>query len=140
RSHTGVDMAYQETPDSVIWIPREDGLLIGLTFVPSLNPDQQVYAWHQHTTDGSFEHVACVPEGTEDAAYFVVKRTVNGQTQRYIERMASRAVSDVRLGVFLDSALTFDGRNTGVVTMKATGATYNGGDEVKITATIGSLV
>ena len=34
-----------------------------------------------------------MPEGIEDAVYFVVNRTVNGTTKRYIERMATRVVT-----------------------------------------------
>jgi hypothetical protein len=153
RAHTVVRMAYQEAPDSIIWAPREDGVLLGITFVPSSQPDQQTYGWHQHPTDGAFEDVCCVPEGTEDAAYFIVRRTVNGATVRYVERMNSRVLplvtvpdpkdptktvtrEDARFGVFLDAALSFDGRNVGATTMQfvSDAGTYAGGEQGTITA------
>jgi hypothetical protein len=39
----------------------------------------------------------------------VVRRTINGQTKRYIERFTSRLVTDAAQGVFLDAALSFRG-------------------------------
>ncbi|MFW8363414.1 hypothetical protein, partial [Klebsiella pneumoniae] len=50
---------------------------------------------------------------SEDAIYFVVNRTINGQTKRYIERLASRQFTDDLDAFFVDSGLTYDGRNTG---------------------------
>jgi hypothetical protein len=38
-----------------------------------------------------FEDVCVIPEGNEDAVYFIVKRTINGVSKRYIERMSSPA-------------------------------------------------
>lgn len=79
-----VDMAYQQEPDSILWAVRSDGLLISMTF----DRDQDVIGWAQHTTDGLFEHVACIPgEDGRDQVWVVVKRTINGTAKRYIERM-----------------------------------------------------
>ena len=50
------------------------------------------------------ESVAVVSEGAEDALYLAVRRVINGQTVRYIERLTSRAD-----GVFLDSSLSYLG-------------------------------
>ncbi|MCH8949636.1 MAG: hypothetical protein IIB87_04585 [Chloroflexi bacterium] len=44
----------------------------------------------------------------DDAAYFIVKRTINGNTVRYIERVHSRRFTDVRDCFFVDCGLTFD--------------------------------
>jgi len=43
---TVVDMAYQQDPDSVIWALRDDGVLLGLTYLR----EQEVLAWHWHDT------------------------------------------------------------------------------------------
>jgi len=79
-----VDMAYQHEPESIIWLVRADGVLISVTF----EREQDVIAWAQHTTDGFFERVASIPaEDGSDHAWVVVRRTINGATKRYIERM-----------------------------------------------------
>ena len=75
-------------------------------------PEQQVGAWHQHDTDGTFESVTTVAEGSVDAAYCVIKRTINGNTKRYIERMGTRDYASQRDSFFVDSGLTYNGTNT----------------------------
>lgn len=105
---TIVDWSYQKIPNSIVWAVRDDGTLLGMTYVKK----QELLAWHRHDTDGSFENVCVVPEGTEDAVYVVVKRTIQGVTKRYIERLHTRLITDIRNAVFLDSSLSYDGRNT----------------------------
>ena len=99
------DIAFQKSPASVAWFVSSSGKLLGLTYVP----EQQVGAWHQHDTDGTFESVACVAEGAEDAVYAVVRRTINGQSVRYIERMAPRLFGEQENAFFVDSGLTYEG-------------------------------
>jgi hypothetical protein len=100
-----VDIAYAKAPQPVVWFVSSNGKLLGLTYVP----DQQVSAWHQHDTDGVFESICVVAEGTEDALYCVVKRTVDGNTVRYVERMADRLFGDQENAYFVDCGLTYDG-------------------------------
>lgn len=118
---TIVDWSYQQNPNSIVWAVRSDGTLLGFTYVRK----QQVFAWHRHDTaaSGEFENVVTVPEGNEDATYFVVKRTIDGNTVRYIERMTSRLFTDVEDLVLMDSALSFDGTNETAITMTLSGGT-----------------
>lgn len=103
---TIIDMSYSKAPIPVVWIISSTGELLGFTYVP----EQQVGAWHRHSTlNGVFEHIAVVAEGNEDVLYAVVRRTIGGSTVRYIERMASRAFSDVEDCFFVDSGLSYDG-------------------------------
>jgi hypothetical protein len=130
--HTIVDWAYAQVPQSIVWAVREDGVLLGLTYVK----DQQMLAWHRHDTDGTIENVCVVPEGNEDVLYWVVKRTIDGTTRRYIERMNTRfvdetAVEDVTI---LDSYSTYDGRNTSATTMTLSGSGWTYEDTLTLTA------
>lgn len=99
------DLAYGRAPDSIAWAVRDDGVLLGMTYVP----DQQVYGWHAHDTDGTFESVCVVPENNEDVLYTVVKRNVNGSDLRYIERLRTRIFTAQEDAFFVDSGLTYDG-------------------------------
>lgn len=120
RGHALVDWAFQQQPDSLVWAVREDGLMLGMTYLP----EEQLIAWHQHVTDGVVESVACVPEGDEDALYMVVQRTISGSAKRYVERMASRRIANIEDAFFVDSGLTYDGRNTDAgKTLTLTGGT-----------------
>lgn len=102
------NVAYQKVPDSIVWYVRDDGVLLGLTYVP----EQQLVGWHWHDTDGFVESIACIPEGQEDVLYMVVRRTIGGVQKRYIERMESRQISSIEDAFFVDCGLTYDGRNT----------------------------
>lgn len=102
------NVAYQKVPDSIVWYVRDDGVLLGLTYVP----EQQLVGWHWHDTDGFVESIACIPEGQEDVLYMVVRRNINGVQKRYIERMESRQITSIEDAFFVDCGLTYDGRNT----------------------------
>ena len=105
---TITDWAYQQIPHSVLWVVRSDGKLLGMTFVRN----QEIRAWHVHDLGGECESVAVVPEGNEDFLYVQVKREVNGKTVRYVEKLNSRLVKNISDNKFMDSALTYDGRNS----------------------------
>lgn len=115
--HRIVEWAYAESPDGVVWAVREDGLLLGLTYLR----EQEVCAWSRHVTDGAVESVAVIPESGEDTLYAVVRRTVGGEDRRYVERLTTRNVSDVRDGCFVDAAVRYDGRNAGSATRTLSG-------------------
>lgn len=108
KNKTIVEWSYEQNPDSIIWAVRSDGVLLGLTYVR----EQGIVAWHRHVTDGTYESVVTIPDGTKDSTYVVVNRTINGSTVRYIEKMADRDYSDILDSVFADSVLKYDGRNT----------------------------
>ena len=133
-----VDWAYQRHPFSIVWVILDNGTLLGFTFME----EQQVFAWHRHDSgNASFESVACVREGTETAAYFAVKRTVDGKTRRYVERLSSRVFTDVRDAFFVDSGLTYDGRNTAATTMTITGGTtWDTPEALTITASVATFL
>jgi hypothetical protein len=109
---TIVDAALAKSPTPVVWFVSSDGKLLGFTYVP----EQQVGAWHWHDTDGTFESIAVVAEGDEDALYAVVRRTINGQSKRYVERLASRLFIDPEDAFFVDSGLTYTGTAVATIT------------------------
>lgn len=99
------DMAYAKAPQPLVWFVSTSGKLLGLTYVP----EQQIGAWHQHDTDGVFESCTVVAEGGEDVLYCVIRRTIGGNSVRYVERMASRQFSDQADAFFVDCGLTYSG-------------------------------
>ena len=107
-----LDMAYSKAPQPVVWFISSSGKLLGLTYVP----EQQVGAWHWHDTDGVFETCAVVAEGQEDVLYVVVRRTINGQQVRYVERLASRQFVDQADAFFVDCGLTYKGAGVDTIT------------------------
>lgn len=124
--YTIVDLAYAKTPNKMVWCVRSDGTLLGLTYLP----EHDVLGWHEHTTDGLFESVACVKEGSEHFLYAVVKRTINNRTVRYVERLHTRRFTDAADAFFVDSGLTYDSSATTTIT----GLWHLEGEEVAVLA------
>ena len=103
-----IDTAALLVPSKQLVCIRNDGDVGYLTF----NADHKITAWTRWDTDGLFESVAIarpiLSKDILDAAYFVVRRVINGQVVRYIERTDSRQFEDVEDCYFVDAGLTYD--------------------------------
>jgi len=119
QQHSLVDWSFSIVPYSAAWCCRDDGLLMVMTYLR----EQQVFAWAPQSGTGKFESTCSISEGSEDAVYFVVNRFINGQTVRYIERLSSRMFTDELDAFFVDSGLSYDGRNYSDRTATITGGT-----------------
>ncbi len=116
--------AFQQEPDSIVWAVRNDGVLLGMTY----RREENVVAWHKHKLGGTYtgthesfssatyahgmvESIATLPSDSgEDELYMVVKRTINSQTKRYIERMKPFDFGTTTAAVFfVDSGLSYSG-------------------------------
>lgn len=115
------DLAYAKAPYPIVWAISSDGSLLGMTYIP----EQQIGAWHRHTTqNGSFESICTMAEYAEqDMPYLVVKRTLGGTQRRCIERLLWRKVSaeveggQIQYSHFLDCGISSDyGYPSGVIT------------------------
>ena len=160
-------LEYQQDPDSVIWAVRNDGIIVGFTF----EPEQNVLGAHRHIMGGSFasgdtvvDSVAVIPtpDETEDTPWFIVKRTINGVTKRYVEfgerqfrpDIDSRSSKAARIAAldqakFLDSHLTLNtplgGGVTGITSASppvvdtVSAHTLVNGDTLKLRDVVGLL-
>lgn len=119
RNYGITDLAYQQTPYKILWAVREDGVLLGLTYYPQ----HKVFGWHRHEIGGNgiVESIAVIPGSGYDELWMVVRRTIDGSTVRYIERLNPFFVKpewdveyfmddDLTDAQFLDSSLTLDNR------------------------------
>ena len=113
------EWAYAQAPYSIAWTVLSDGSVAALTYLR----EHEVWGWSRHDTDGDFESVCSIAEGTEDATYFVVKRTINGTTKRYVERLHTRIFETVADAFFVDCGLSYDGAHSGSTTMTLSGGT-----------------
>lgn len=79
-------MAVQRQPDTRIHAWLDDGSVVVLTY----EPDEEVACWSRISVGGSgfVERVVVLPGEDEDQVYYRVRRTINGQTKRYLEKMA----------------------------------------------------
>ncbi|ELA2759907.1 hypothetical protein RFI54_002890 [Klebsiella aerogenes] len=127
-----VDWSFCIVPFSSAFCVRDDGKLLVLTYLR----DQQVFAWSPQSSAGKYESTCGIGEGSEDAIYFVVNRTINGQVVRYIERLSSRQFTNDLDAFFVDSGLSYDGRNTEGRTATISGGSGNWSYQVPYTLTM----
>lgn len=113
-----IQFGSQQMPDSILWVVRSDGTLCSLTY----EPEEQVAGWARHITGsalltpiGFFESVAVIKGSIEDEVWVSIKRIIDGNTERYIERMETRFADQEDEVVMLDSSVIatggFDSQN-----------------------------
>jgi len=103
-----VDVDYAQEPDSIYWAVRNDGVLLGMTYLRT----QDIVAWHKHTlggTSAAVKSVSTIAEADEQETYLIVSRTINSATKQYVE--------------YLDSTLNQDSALSGTVTGSSTSVT-----------------
>ena len=129
-------MDYQQSPDNVVWMACDDGIVLGLTYLK----EQDVCAWHRHDTDGDVESLCVIPGDGYDEVWMVVNRT-NG---RFIEVMEKRIDEDVRLAYFIDNGVTIssdkvitNATNASPVVVTVVGHGYSDDDMVDINNIVG---
>ena len=123
-------IAYANTPNSIVWVMREDGGLRSCTYVAA----QNTVGWANHTIAGEdveIESIATIAGSTYTELWAVIKRTINGSTKRYIECMqATFDGGDVQDSFFVDSGLTYSGSATSTLS----GLSHLEGESVTIIA------
>lgn len=83
---TVVEHAWCEQPYKVLWSVRDDGTMLGLTYLKS----EQISGWTRHDTNGLFCSVCSVAEPPVDALYVATKRYPGTKVAYMIERMDDR--------------------------------------------------
>lgn len=106
-------MALQRRPDTRIWIVMENGSCVCMVY----EPEDEVLAFVPiDTTGGAFESVAVLPSLEQDRVYFSIRRTIDGNTRRYIEKMAmDREVKPGNLCKVMDSFIVKTGSSSTTV-------------------------
>lgn len=130
------DWTYQQSPHSIIWCVRSDGVLLGHTHLR----EHEVFAWHRHNTKGKFQSIASLPSENEDELFAVIAREINGETKYFLERLEStfnvqNVASDQtdnpnKYVFYADAALSYQGE----ATTKIVGLDHLLGEEVCIVA------
>ena len=98
-------------PEPIIYYPMESGRCLSLTYNKETD-SVDISGWCRWDTKGFFESVAAVrPDisASSESAYFIVNRTVDGNSVRYIEKLEDRRdEQDIRDSFFVDSGLSYE--------------------------------
>ncbi len=92
----------QITSPNLIWVIRTDGVLLGLTHKAKEN----VAGWHRHYMggDGAIEYLGVMPRETQgEQLWMIVKRTIGGETKRYVEFLSDEPVFPDRADFYADT-------------------------------------
>lgn len=119
-----VEMDYQRTEDSTVWMVRGDGVLLGMSY----ERDQDVVGWHRQEIGGSsdsqgshakVESVCVIPAEDRDEVWVSVNRYVNGSNVRHIEIITvgrDPLIGDDTDDFFVDSGVVYDGSSSSTIT------------------------
>lgn len=111
-----VGIAVQRQPDTRVHLVLGDGTLASLCY----NPAENLEAWYRTDTSaagGFIEKVVVLPGTVEDQLYLLVRRTIGGNTVRYLEKMAleSECVGGTQTKL-ADSFVVYNGSPTTTLT------------------------
>jgi hypothetical protein len=106
-------IAIQRQPDTRIHCVRSDGKVACLVF----DPVEKIQAWIPIETDGLIEDAVILPGIEEDQVYYVVNRTIDGGTVRYLEKWALESECEGNpVGRLADAHVMYEGAATTTIT------------------------
>ena len=74
-------IGFQQNPNSLLWAIRNDGKLLGLTYLK----EQDIFAWTLHETEGTFKDLIVIDTENKDRVFCIIQRENNF----YLEEMQS---------------------------------------------------
>lgn len=80
-----VNFGAQRQPDTRVHAVRSDGVVAVMIY----DKLEDVNCWILIETDGYIEDFCVLPDGDEDAVYYVVRRVIGGVDKRFLERWAN---------------------------------------------------
>jgi hypothetical protein len=125
-----VDWTYQQVPNSIVWAVRDDGIVLGLTYIK----EHMIFGWHRHDFGGVVENVCSIPGEDEDEVYFIIKREIDGNEVRYLEKLTPRFQEDENDLIFMDSAMVFTNPSASATPSVITGLDHLEGLDVSVFA------
>jgi hypothetical protein len=96
-----VEMHSMSDPEPIAWCILSDGAFAGCTYIR----DQQVYAWHRHSTQGKVISGAVIPWVEGDQFWLAVERG-DACFIEYLEAPFDPCSDDATYSVFMDAMLS----------------------------------
>lgn len=155
---TGVgQLAYQAEPQGWVWGVRGDGQAVVIGY----DRDESKIGWARVIFGGfqdaaklrpaACESVAAIPspDDARDEPWVILRRRINGKTERYVELVARgwESGDDQEQADYLDSALQFDGSQqvtlqpgAGALVKETAGVVFTAGSAVFIPSDVGRFI
>ena len=95
-----VKIAWQQSPANILWCIKENGEILSFTYQRA----NQVTAWARHETPkGLFKDVEVVTGSCGDEIWFIIERTINDETKKFVEFMQMPQF-EIKYGEFVPQA------------------------------------
>lgn len=122
---TGIssNLAFQSSPQPILWCAREDGSLLSMTF--DRNVDTLRTGWSRHVLSGvsdsigsqtTIESIAVIPspDGSVDDVWMIANRYVNGVAVRHVEYLEKifEGFDEQQNYLGSDAGVTYDSAST----------------------------
>lgn len=125
-----LELAYAHAPHRLVFGRRSDGMLVSCTYVPR----QKVQGWVRYPLGGAgfVEGIVTIPGPDANRLVLQVRRTINGQTRRYVELLTDPLPLDGNQDdcFYCDCGSTYDGAPTTTIS----GLDYLEGETVQVFA------
>lgn len=110
EGHSVRQWCYQQTPGSVVWVVRGDGVLLALTYMK----EHEIWGWSRHITDGHITSIVSVSSDNDDAVVVVVQR----DGKYFMERLAPKwkEVDGIAEAFYVDCGISYKGAATRTIT------------------------
>ena len=104
EGHSLIQWAYQQSPASTIWIVRDDGVLLALTYMK----EHDIWGWSWHSTQGKVLSVASISGADRDEIMLVVQRELQDINHIFLEKLAPPWQDNTRIedAFFVDCGKT----------------------------------
>lgn len=110
EGHSLRQWCYQQTPGSVVWVVRDDGVLLALTYMK----EHEIWGWSRHITDGDITSIVSVSSDNDDAVVVVVRRG----GKYFLERIAQKwqETDGIAEAFYVDCGKTYRGTPATTIT------------------------
>jgi hypothetical protein len=149
-------LAYQDEPQSIVWMVRADGTLAAMTYERESDTSFRA-GWSRNILGGASDTagtqaivesvaVSTASDGLREEVWMIVKRRINGVTRRYVEYMTQFFDDGVEQkdAYFVDGGLTYDqpitisgATKANPVVVTATAHGLSNGDKILISDVVG---
>lgn len=152
-------IAFQSEPEGWVWCTRGDGQCATLMYERAeskIGWSRQIFGGYSdvaQTRHAREESVCVVPSPTDsrDETWFIIQRSINGQTERYVELLTEpwEVGDDQQRAFYVDSGLVFDGAaaatqtltpGAGATVKHTTGVTFTAGGSVFVVGDVGRQI
>lgn len=96
------DLAYQQEPNTTLWVVLDNGELLSCTYLE----EQNVLAWARHDIGGKALSVCSIYGEDQNDIFLIVQREIGGTDKYFVEKLAKDNV-DIQTSCYMDCSYVY---------------------------------